>query len=181
MMDTIGVSHVRGDGIAVCTQDGMLQVRTLREAVWTLKLDDYHFFALSAVMIPELDPDTDVAVACTVNGATVFFDATKQLVQYFFERAVCAFTAGQYGVTPGTNQPCLIYVTFNGTIDLMYGISLQSLGFPRITDDPDIKAHLQHVDEATAARWLGRDVSVLSRDERDRLVIQYLLYGKAAD
>jgi hypothetical protein len=61
------------------------------------------------------------------SGLTYIIDRDLNVAQFQFPERICAFTAGSYALTPGHNEPCLVYVNFNDEIFLYYNLEKTSI------------------------------------------------------
>ena len=71
------------------------------------------------------------------------------VLRYAFDGEVYAFTAGQFATQPGRREPCLVYVTFGGKIQLYYRLDVHQI--PNVTLQGTLGATF---DRATVGRLL---------------------------
>ncbi|XP_071805272.1 KICSTOR complex protein ITFG2-like isoform X1 [Asterias amurensis] len=107
--------------MAMCTLDGTLMMLEEDKILWSL-LVDRQLFSLTKFDI-NCDGQDEVVV-CAWDGWTYLVDHSQESVRFHFQENVCAFCAGQYSSTTGTNRPCLVYATFNKRIYLYCNVQL---------------------------------------------------------
>eukprot|EP00035_Acanthoeca_spectabilis_P006669 m.127636 g.127636 ORF g.127636 m.127636 type:complete len:505 (-) comp13606_c0_seq1:67-1581(-) len=124
---------------ALCTSSGAIKVGTAEAAQWEISVDR----ALFALAKADFTGDgVDEIVSCAWDGYTCVADHHRNVVEYEFDSELCAFTAGNYAVQPGKNEPCFVYATLQDpetnhcTVSIHHSLSLRSIGAKRFPSTP---------------------------------------------
>nr|CDS16289.1 integrin alpha FG GAP repeat containing protein [Echinococcus granulosus] len=143
--------------IGLCLADGTVHL---------LSADLQKSKTIWSVSLPS-DGSDELAVCCW-DGSTFIFNHEKDILHFPVGQACQAFTAGRLAISPGRNEPVLIYATCEQSVLIYYNLDVQSIPscslLHALATQPDVLERLQRFSNASS------DPGMLRKS------IHYLLY-----
>ncbi|NXS58467.1 ITFG2 protein, partial [Brachypteracias leptosomus] len=141
-------SENSGSGLfALCTLDGTLKLMEGAEKLlWSVQVD-HQLFALEKLDVT--GNGHEEVIACAWDGQTYIIDHSRTVARFQADENVSAFCAGLYACKGRSNNPCLVYVSFNQKIYIYWDVQLErmeSTNLLKILDcDPEFRSLLQQL------------------------------------
>ncbi|NXY46275.1 ITFG2 protein, partial [Ceuthmochares aereus] len=114
--------------------------------LWSVQVD-HQLFALEKLDIT--GNGHEEVIACAWDGQTYIIDHNRTVARFQADENVSAFCAGLYACKGGSNNPCLVYVSFNQKIYIYWDVQLErmeSTNLLKILDcDPEFGSLLQQL------------------------------------
>ncbi|RDD44948.1 Integrin-alpha FG-GAP repeat-containing protein 2 [Trichoplax sp. H2] len=158
---------------ALCTLNGdILLCDQFYKPIWSGQVT-HQLFALNKLDL--MDGGYDCVVLTAWDGVTYFNDGKGDMVRFNYGDNIIAFVCGKYAVTPGQNVRCLVYVTFNGYIDLYYNVKLPTRKLQSLLDKLPNEAVVA-IDQILRKKGITKDSK--DYDLLKRKLIGWCIYGQ---